>query len=112
MQIPQKLPNPQALTFTGGATGGYDGSAAKSVAIPYIQSGTVTIKNDRGYKDMCYVSCKYPVVFNSVPMISVACNDNSPCLFSVSFVGGDLFWMAANLENGQQANFTWWAIGV
>lgn len=31
---PDSLKNPQALTFTGGVTGSYDGSAAKSVAIP------------------------------------------------------------------------------
>lgn len=31
---PTSLKNPNALTFTGGITGSYDGSAAKSVAIP------------------------------------------------------------------------------
>ncbi len=31
---PTSLKNPNALTFTGGVTGSYDGSAAKSVAIP------------------------------------------------------------------------------
>lgn len=31
---PASLKNPQKLTFTGGVTGTYDGSAAKSVAIP------------------------------------------------------------------------------
>lgn len=32
--IPDKLPNPNALTFTGAVTGSYDGSASLSVAIP------------------------------------------------------------------------------
>lgn len=32
--IPDKLPNPNALTFTGAATGSYDGSAPLSVEIP------------------------------------------------------------------------------
>ena len=32
--IPTKLPNPNALTFTGAVTGTYDGSAAKTVNIP------------------------------------------------------------------------------
>ena len=32
--IPDKLPNPNALTFTGAVTGSYDGSAPLSVAIP------------------------------------------------------------------------------
>lgn len=35
--VPASLKNPQALTFTGGVTGSYDGSAAKTVKIP---SGT------------------------------------------------------------------------
>ena len=35
--VPDSLKNPKALTFTGSVTGSYDGSAAKSVAIP---SGT------------------------------------------------------------------------
>ncbi len=34
--VPSALKNPQALTFTGGATGSYDGSAAKSVKIPSL----------------------------------------------------------------------------
>ncbi len=41
---PTSLKNPNALTFTGGVTGSYDGSAAKSVAIPSVGNGTVTIK--------------------------------------------------------------------
>ncbi len=32
--IPDKLPNPQKLTFTGGVTGTYDGSEALSVNVP------------------------------------------------------------------------------
>ena len=41
---PQSLKNPSALTFTGAVTGSYDGSVAKSVAIPSAGNGTVTIK--------------------------------------------------------------------
>lgn len=33
---PTSLKNPKALTFTGGVTGSYDGSAEKSVAIPSV----------------------------------------------------------------------------
>ena len=32
--IPNKLPNPKALTFTGAVTGSYDGSNPVSVEIP------------------------------------------------------------------------------
>ena len=38
--IPDKLPNPNALTFTGAVTGSYDGSAPLSVAIPSGEGGT------------------------------------------------------------------------
>lgn len=34
ISVPDKLPNPNALTFTGAATGTYDGSAPLEVAIP------------------------------------------------------------------------------
>ena len=33
-EMPDKLPNPNALTFTGAVTGSYDGSAPLSVEIP------------------------------------------------------------------------------
>ena len=33
-EMPEKLPNPNALTFTGAVTGSYDGSAAVTVNIP------------------------------------------------------------------------------
>ncbi len=38
--IPDKLPNPNALTFTGAVTGSYDGSAPIEVAIPSGEGGT------------------------------------------------------------------------
>ena len=34
--IPDKLPNPNALTFTGAVTGSYDGSEAKTINIPTV----------------------------------------------------------------------------
>ena len=34
IHVPDKLPNPNALTFTGAVTGSYDGSASLSVEIP------------------------------------------------------------------------------
>lgn len=36
--VPGSIKNPYALTFTGAVTGSYDGSAAKSVAIPIVDS--------------------------------------------------------------------------
>lgn len=37
--IPSKLPNPNALTFTGAATGNYDGSSTLTVEIPTAADG-------------------------------------------------------------------------
>ena len=34
--IPEKLPNPNALTFNGGVTGTYDGSGAVTITIPTV----------------------------------------------------------------------------
>ena len=39
-EMPDKLPNPNALTFTGAVTGSYDGSAPLKVAIPSGEGGT------------------------------------------------------------------------
>ena len=48
--IPSKLPNPQALTFTGAVTGTYDGSAAKTINIPTTGStdGSLIVKLNGG----------------------------------------------------------------
>ena len=46
--IPDKLPNPNALTFTGAVTGSYDGSESVSVEIP---SGGGGGSAEPGYKD-------------------------------------------------------------
>ena len=43
------LPNPQAITFTGAATGSYDGSAPLSVNIPTVPTKTSQLTNDSGY---------------------------------------------------------------
>lgn len=41
--IPTKLPNPYALTFTGAATGTYDGSSAVTIHIPFMTDGGETV---------------------------------------------------------------------
>lgn len=42
--IPEKLPNPQKLTFAGAVTAEYDGSGAVTVTIPEGSGGTVRIE--------------------------------------------------------------------
>ena len=44
--LPEKLPNPHALTFTGAVTGTYDGSADKTAHIPTIAEMTAGLSND------------------------------------------------------------------
>ena len=47
--IPNTLPNPNELTFTGSVSGSYDGSMAVQIEIPYIPSKTSDLENDSGY---------------------------------------------------------------
>ena len=44
VSIPNKLPNPNALTFTGAVTGSYDGSAPLSVNIPSGGTGGASVE--------------------------------------------------------------------
>ena len=46
--IPTKLPNPNALTFTGAVTGSYDGSSAKTIEIPIGADGITPTIGDNG----------------------------------------------------------------
>ena len=60
--FPTALKNPKALTFTGGATGSYDGSAAKTIAVPNIKLFSVTVKpNNVNYFDVARASNEYIV---------------------------------------------------
>lgn len=47
--IPETLPNPHAITFTGAVTGSYDGSAPISVNIPTVPTKTSQLTNDSGF---------------------------------------------------------------
>lgn len=49
VDMPDKLPNPNALTFTGAVTGSYDGSAPMSVEIPTVPTKTSQLTNDSGF---------------------------------------------------------------
>lgn len=44
--IPSALKNPNSLTFTGSVAESYDGSIAKSVEIPSVGNGNITIKQN------------------------------------------------------------------
>lgn len=86
--IPEKLPNPNALTFTGAVEGSYDGSAPVSVEIPseggnkgwtLLYDGTITIEE-------------------AVKTVTVSLL--APCEGMVDFIG-HISWTAnANTESG------------
>lgn len=85
ISVPDKLPNPNALTFTGAVTGSYDGSAAVTVEIPSGGGGsgdiidvlmdvtieeavaavTVTLDTPRAYKELYIATCVYGDESNS-----------------------------------------------
>lgn len=48
-EMPTKLPNPNALTFSGAVTGSYDGSEALTVEIPNGGSSTITVTAEKAF---------------------------------------------------------------
>ena len=44
--VPEKLPNPYPLTFTGGASGSYDGSEAMTITIPQGNGSSISITEE------------------------------------------------------------------
>ncbi|MGN0478335.1 MAG: phosphodiester glycosidase family protein [Hominenteromicrobium sp.] len=54
-ELPEKLPNPYALTFTGAASGSYDGSAAVEVEIPSGGSGKTALDTFMDNTDIDYL---------------------------------------------------------
>lgn len=49
VEIPETLPNPNAITFTGAVTGSYDGSTPMSINIPTAPTKTSQLTNDSGF---------------------------------------------------------------
>ena len=48
-EMPDALPNPNSLTFTGAVTGSYNGSAPMTVKIPITPTKTSQLTNDSGF---------------------------------------------------------------
>lgn len=87
-EMPDKLPNPNALTFTGAVTGSYDGSAPMSVDIPsgggssewklltdiaLTEASTIAqVKYDTKYKTM-YVYLRIPKVEEKISTGNLLC---------------------------------------
>lgn len=71
--IPQKLPNPYSITFTGGATGSYDGSGAITINIPvaitdYVSiAGTQTITGNKNFTGTLTKSGVSVATINDIP---------------------------------------------
>lgn len=80
--IPVKLPNPNALTFTGAAQGTYDGSGAMSVHIPYMEKEVVSFTAD--------TQADFPVISRGKIYIMSSGNlTNVPAESIASLINGD-----------------------
>lgn len=83
--VPTALKNPQSLTFTGAATGSYDGSEAKTVNIPTALKNpnalTITVDGTaKTYDGSAAQSITIPPVVNtavSLPASGTALTDNT-----------------------------------
>ncbi|MBP3312017.1 MAG: hypothetical protein J6L72_07265 [Butyricicoccus sp.] len=78
-EIPETLPNPNALTFTGAVTGSYDGSVPVSVKIPEGGSGeawelidSVTLSEDVTSVNFNFDTPYKKILFMCQPNVSVS----------------------------------------
>lgn len=116
--IPEALPNPNALTFTGAVTGSYDGSAPLSVAIPIGGGGsgdiidvlmdatieeavaavTVTLDTPRAYKELYIATCIYGDESNSAANAMFLRVNNTDTMNSINVIA----WIP-DVENATSA---------
>ena len=85
--IPKKLPNPNAITFTGAVTGSYDGSAPLTVEIPSGDAMIVEITDNGGalsadktfteIMDAIFAGTTVLVSYNRTDLPLIALSDNS-----------------------------------
>ena len=85
--VPDKLPNPNALTFTGAVTGSYDGSAPLSVEIPQGGGGS-----SGGYVDTIIADIKITEEVSTY-QTSTLTSDQVEALKNA-----DIIYFCANLE--------------
>ena len=116
--IPDKLPNPNALTFSGAITGSYDGSSPLTVNIPSGGGGsgdiidvlidvtieeavaavTVTLDTPRAYKELYIATCVYGDESNSSANAMFLRVNNTDTMNSVNAIA----WIPA-IENATSA---------
>lgn len=68
IEVPEKLPNPYPLIFTGGASGSYDGSKAMTITIPQGDGSRISITEEtleRHYLDLWERSVSGLFIFKS-----------------------------------------------
>lgn len=123
--IPEALPNPNALTFTGAVTGSYDGSAAVTVEIPSGGGGsgditdvlmdvtieeavaavTVTLDTPRAYKELYIATCVYGDESNSEANAMFLRVNNTGTMGSINAIA----WIP-HIENATNATSKSWGI--
>ena len=104
--IPEALPNPNALTFTGAVTGSYDGSAPLNVAIPSGVGG-LTVSNTAAVGQTVKITAVdengQPTEWEAVDMEgvpSVTTANNGQFLRVVNGA-----WAAATVPSAEEASF-------
>ena len=109
--IPTKLPNPNALTFAGAATGTYDGSKALTITIP-----TVSGKNGREIELAAtdgYIQWRYVGDDTWIPLVSLSdltgedgVGIQSVTQTTTSSADGGANIVTVTLTNGKKSTFT------
>ena len=115
VSIPNKLPNPNALTFTGAVTGSYDGSAPLSVEIPSGGTGGASV--EKQWRLLNTVTLTEPVSaieiltdsdgnpfeiseFAVYAPLGVVASEGSQILIGAIEPGADYWKQIANTTNG------------
>lgn len=101
--LPTVLPNPKALTFTGGASGSYDGSEAKTINIP-MPANTVYVTITYDTEGEAHTADKTPPELMSAYqsgqtiIATFKTSDGTQIGASVMFPRGDL-WLIAEVRD-------------
>lgn len=118
--VTAKLPNPNALTFTGAVTGSYDGSAPLSVEIPSGGSGGSDVPNWRLIKTISFSADIASVDFdtddngNSFSLEEIVLAGTLPAYSATGYI-----YMKPNTSGVQNSiwptaakDLRWWAASV
>lgn len=112
-EIPDTLPNPNALTFTGAVTGSYDGSEAKTINIPSGGGGSAfspqliakLVADGTTTSILQDIDVAYPGIY-TVAIIGngVADTENAGQYLFAKFGASDIYMSAVDVRSIQTVN--------